>query len=286
MVPDFFSDEYYERARDALKRVDGMALSNLLSGRAFNILFREVFSEGLEPSSRHMVAIVKEYMERVLKTLFHKACEYYPGLLSEINGALVEEFMESKEKNTLKAVANVVNAELDWVFTQDRGYVKLIEDVREKVDQVRAEELCSKATKEADTKKSRFTAPQADAGVDDVPSEFIQKMVSSKSGKDEGTRELQVRSGHGFLCICGTQGHGSLCVCGTHNVMFAALASEVEVELSHGRPRLRYRTIVRGILPVFHSAALESLALELLSANLTNGNTYKAILLETPASVA
>eukprot|EP00904_Undaria_pinnatifida_P011722 jgi/Undpi1/7680/HiC_scaffold_23.g10153.m1 len=192
MVPDFFSDEYYERARDALKRVDGMALSNLLSGRAFNILFREVFSEVLEPSSRHMVAIVKEYMERVLKTLFHKACEYYPGLLSEINGALVEEFMESKEKNTLKAVANVVNAELDWVFTQDRGYVKLIEDVREKVDQVRAEELCSKATKEADTKKSRFTAPQADAGVDHVPSEFIQKMVSSKSGKDEGTRELQV----------------------------------------------------------------------------------------------
>lgn len=58
VVPDFFSQEYYQKASDALKRVDGMSLSNLLAGRVFNVLFREVFSVKLKPRSHKMVGIV------------------------------------------------------------------------------------------------------------------------------------------------------------------------------------------------------------------------------------
>lgn len=204
MIPDFFSDDYHQKVCGALRRVDGMALSNLLTGRAFNILFGEVFSENLEPRSLEMVATVKTHMERVLNTLFDNACEHYPGLLSELKGSLVEEFMEHNEQHTLKAVSNVVRAELGWVFTQDRGYARVIEDVREKVNRVRANEISSKAARAAGTRVD-FNH-QAEA-VGDVPSEFIRKMVDSSDGKGEATRELQVGIS---LTMEGPRHHASL----------------------------------------------------------------------------
>ena len=122
MVPDFFDDEYYETVHNALRRVDGMALSDLLAGRVFNVLFRKVFDEDLEPRSIDMVEDVRTYMQSILQKLFQTACREFPSLLNEVKTSLVEEFMDFKQEQTVEAVLNVVKAELGWVFTQHRDY--------------------------------------------------------------------------------------------------------------------------------------------------------------------
>lgn len=117
MVPDIFSDYYYEMVRNALKHVDSLSLSNLLVGRVFNVLFRYVFANKLESHSFKMVDIVKDYMEGVLNKLFEKASGCYPGQLNKIKAVLLQDIMEKNHEITVKGVSNVVAAELSCVFT-------------------------------------------------------------------------------------------------------------------------------------------------------------------------
>lgn len=189
-MPDFFGDEYYETARNALRRVDGMALSDLLAGRVFNVLFRKVFAAELEPRSHDMVDDVRTYMQSILQKLFEDACKAYPALLNEVKTSLVEEFMDFKAEQTADAVSNVVKAELGWVFTQDRAYTTTIANVRDMVRKVRLSEAASKATAEAGVESS----PDSATAVGEVPEAFIKKMITSTKAKDQDIRNLQVYS--------------------------------------------------------------------------------------------
>lgn len=128
-------------------------------------------------------------MEGVLTALFEEACKHYPGLFNKIKVALVEEFMEHNEEITLTAVSNVVDAELGWLFTQDRAYDKVLADVREKVSTVRANEVSSTA---AGASGHPVPPSHLAEAVGDVPLAFIQNMVARTDAKDEATHDTQV----------------------------------------------------------------------------------------------
>ena len=187
-MPDFFDDEYYETARKALRRVDGMALPNLLAGRVFNLLFRKVFAKELEPRSTDMVEGVRTYMQSILQKLFQTACQEFPAFLNEVETNLVEEFMDFKQEQTVDAVLNVVQAELGWVFTQDPAYTTTIKNVRDMVQRVRLSEAVSRAA----TPARMWYIPDNATAVGDVPEDFIKKVIVSKKAKDQDIRNLQV----------------------------------------------------------------------------------------------
>ena len=187
-MPDFFGDEYYEKARSALKRVDGMALPEFLGGRVFNMLFREVFADELELRSHEMVDEVKEYMQSILQKLFEDACRAYPALLNNVKTSLVDEFLELKAEKAMEAVSNVVNAELGWLFTQDRAHTTLIANVRDMVRKVRQSETAATAVAEAGGRR----VPDNATAVGEVPEAFIKTMVASKEAQDQDIRILQV----------------------------------------------------------------------------------------------
>lgn len=190
MIPDVFSDKYYETVRDALERVDGTALSDLLAGRVFNVLYRKVFVDELEPHSHDMVGRVRTYMQSILQNLFEDACQAYPALLNEVKTSLVDEFMDAKEEQASEAVLNVVKGELGWVFTQDSAYMTTIANVRHMVDNVRVYEAVSQATADAGLKS--FWSPVIATAVGDVPEAFIKKLIACTEAKDEDIRNLQV----------------------------------------------------------------------------------------------
>ena len=191
-------DRYYETVHNALRRVDGMALSDLLAGRVFNVLFRKVFDEDLEPRSIDMVEDVRTYMQSILQKLFQTACREFPSLLNEVKTSLVEEFMDIKQEQTVEAVLNVVKAELGWVFTQDRAYATTIKNVRDMVRKVRVSEAASRA----DTQAGMPYPPESTTAVGEVPKEFIKKMIASKKEKDEDIRNVQVEYPRAFTKTC------------------------------------------------------------------------------------
>lgn len=189
VVPDFFSDEYYEKARGSFRRVDGMALSNLLAGRVFNALFREVFSGDLDHRSEELVEGVKAFMQETLGTLCGRACPAHPVLLNELKGNLVEEFIDAREAETKTAVANIIEAELGWVFTQDPSYEDTMRRVHEMVNTVRKSKVAHDIT--AGTENQ--SALEDVKAVGNVPADFISKMTDCTAMSEEDvTRDLQV----------------------------------------------------------------------------------------------
>lgn len=165
-----------------------MGLPDLLGGRVFNILFRKVFLGELEARSREMVDEVRTYMQSILQKMFGDACQAYPVLLDEVKTSLVEEFMDFKQEQTARAVSNVVNAELGWVFTQDRAYSTTIANVRDMVTNVRIVQAACRGLKD----RGGCHPPVAATAVGDVPEAFINKMVASTTAEDEDIRNLQV----------------------------------------------------------------------------------------------
>lgn len=165
-----------------------MGLPDLLRGRAFNILFRNAFLGELEARSRDMVDEVRTYMQSILQKLFGDACQAYPVLLDEVKTILVEEFMDFKQEQTTQAVSNVVNAELGWVFTQDRAYSTTTANVRDMVTNVRIYQAACRMLED----RGGCHSPVAATTVGDVPEAFINKLVASTTAEDEGIRNLQV----------------------------------------------------------------------------------------------
>lgn len=166
-----------------------MALSNLLAGRVFNALFREVFSGDLGDRSEALVEGVKTFMQETLETLCDRACSAHPVLLNELKTNLVEEFIDARETETMTAVTNIIEAELGWVFTQDPSYEDTMRRVHEMVNAVRKSRVAHNAT--ADT--GNQSALEHVAAVGNVPEEFISKMIGCTAMSEEDiTRDLQV----------------------------------------------------------------------------------------------
>eukprot|EP00752_Nemacystus_decipiens_P018767 g16826.t1 len=189
VIPDFFSDDYFQKARAAFKRVDGMALSNLLAGRVFNALFREVFSGDLADRSEDLVEGVKAFMQQTLGRLCDRACSAHPVLLNELKDNLVEQFIDAMEARAKKAVANIVEAELGWVFTQDALYEDTMRRVHAMVNAVRKSRVEHQATAGSD---DEFVLEHVE-DVGSVPKDFISKMIDTTAMSEEDvTRDLQV----------------------------------------------------------------------------------------------
>ena len=186
--------------RNALTRVDGMALPDCLGGHVVNILFRKVFKEELELRSIDMVERVRSYMQSILQKLFQTACREFPSLLNEVKTSLVEEFMDFKQEQTVEAVLNVVKAELGWLFTQHRDYTTTNTNVQDMVRKERLSEAACQATG-----KSRYHYPlDSTRAVGEVPKEFIKKMVGGEKEKDDNIRKIQVEYRRAFTkaCLC------------------------------------------------------------------------------------
>lgn len=197
LLPDFFTDEYHEKVITACKRVDGMALTHLLHGRAFNPLFREVFAADLTPRSLALVERVNTYMQKALSTLCDRACPSgYPALLKQLKTNLIDGFMDSKEAMAKTSVAVAIKAELGWSFTQDPSYEDALRRVHDMVIDMRNRRVAFDAT--ATSKSSGQLGPEPARAVGNVPKEFIEKMIACKGmGDEEAIRKLQVRT------ICG-----------------------------------------------------------------------------------
>ena len=175
-----------------------MALSNLLAGRVFNALFREIFSGDLDDRSEELVEGVKAFMQETLGILCDRACSAHPVLLNELKANLVEEFIDAREAETKTAVANIIEAELGWVFTQDPSYEGTLSRVHEMVNAVRKSRLTHDIT--AGTEKQAALEHVKDVG--DVPTGFITKMTNCTAMSEEDiTRDLQVCALRGELEI-------------------------------------------------------------------------------------
>lgn len=205
-MPDFFSDDYHQKVITACKRVDGMALTHLLHGRAFNPLFREVFAADLAPRSLALVERVNAYMQKALSTLCDRACpQGYPALLKQLKTNLIDGFMDSKEAMAKASVKVAIKAELGWSFTQDPSYEEVLRRVHDMVIDVRNRRVAFDATKT--TKASFVLEPEAARAVGEVPKEFIEKMIACKGmGDEEAIRKLQVsktnwRPCHSFIIL-------------------------------------------------------------------------------------
>lgn len=185
-MPDFFDEDYHERAGAALKRVDGMALSNLLAGRVFNLMFRDVFADDLADRSKDLVEEVRGYMQMVLRKLFERECAQYPALLKEIDTTLMDEFMDSKESKAMETISNIIKAELGWVFTQDSLYSETVSSVQKMVDSVRTGLIKAKAVAAHDAQYECDNASPAQA-LGKVPIEFMRRITSCDSNCDEFT---------------------------------------------------------------------------------------------------
>ena len=146
-----------------------MALPEFLGGRVFNMLFREVFADELEPRSHEMVDEVREYMQSVLQKLFEDPCRAHPALLNEVKTSLVDEFMDFKAEKAMEALSNVVKAELGWLFTQDRAHTTTIANVRDMVHKVRQSETAA----EAGVKAGVQSFPDNATAVGEVPEALI-----------------------------------------------------------------------------------------------------------------
>jgi len=189
VVPDFFVREYYDKVRAAFKRVDGMALSNLLSGRVFNALFYEVFSEELGNRSEQLVEDVKAYMQGTLGALCDRVCSAHPTLLNELKVNLVEEFFEEQEAKAKNAVSTIIEAEQSWVFTQDRSYEDTMKRVNKMVNKVRKSKVQHDATSGTE-KQSDLELVKA---VGQVPEWFMLKKVDCAAmSEEDAIRDLQV----------------------------------------------------------------------------------------------
>ena len=197
LLPDFFADEYHEKVITACKRVDGMALTHLLHGRAFNPLFREVFAADLAPRSLALVERVNAYMQKALSTLCDRACPSgYPALLKQLKTNLIDGFMDSKEAMAKTSVAVAIKAELGWSFTQDPSYEEVLRRVHDMVIDMRNRRVAFDAT--ASSTPSEQPAPEQARAVGDVPKEFIEKMIACKGmGDEEAIFKLQVRTSYG-----------------------------------------------------------------------------------------
>lgn len=196
LLPDFFTDEYHEKVITACKRVDGMALTHLLHGRAFSPLFREVFAADLAPRSLALVEGVNAYMQKALSTLCDRACPSgYPALLKQLKTNLIDGFMDSKEAMAKTSVKVAIQAELGWSFTQDPSYEEILRCVHDTVIEMRNRRVAFDATAAAASESSgrQPPGPEPARAVGDVPKEFIEKMIACKGmGDEEAIYKLQV----------------------------------------------------------------------------------------------
>lgn len=189
VVPDFFADEYYDKARVALRRVDGVALSNLRAGPVFNALFREVFSRELSHRSGKLAEDVKEFMQENLVNLCEHFCAAHPVLLNEFRANLVEDFMENMEKEARDAVETFIRTELGWVFTQDRSYEDTMRLIHEMVNAVRESRVAHNATAGQEHQRGLKHAQ----AVGDVPADFVEKMINCvPMSEEDAIRHVQV----------------------------------------------------------------------------------------------
>lgn len=168
-----------------------MALSNLLSGRVFNALFCEVFHGELGDQSEQLVEDVEVFMQETLGKLCDRACAAHPVLLNELKVNLLDEFFEGEGAKAKTAVKNMIDAELRWVFTQDRSYGDTMRRVHRMVNEVRKSKVEHKST--AGTDKQPTLKPAK--AVDGVPEKFISKMIDSTAmSEDDAIHDLQVAS--------------------------------------------------------------------------------------------
>eukprot|EP00904_Undaria_pinnatifida_P003117 jgi/Undpi1/12806/HiC_scaffold_7.g02473.m1 len=193
VIPDFFDEEYHLKAGAALKRVDGMGLSNLLVGRVFNLMFREVFADDLACHSKDLVDKVRGYMRSILRELFERECAQYPALLKEVDTNLMDDFMDAKENMAMDTISSIIKAELGWAWTQNPLYLETSKNVQKMVDSARTGLIEAKAVA-AHSAKYRLSSgmgPVASKSpiqaLDKVPAEFIDKMTSCESNCDEFT---------------------------------------------------------------------------------------------------
>ena len=193
VIPDFFDEEYHLKAGAALKRVDGMGLSNLLVGRVFNLMFREVFADDLACRSKDLVDKVRGYMRSILRELFERECAQYPALLKEMDTNLMDDFMDAKENMAMDTISSIIKAELGWAWTQNPLYLETSKNVQKMVDSARRGLIEAKAVAAhgAKYRHSSGMGPVASKSpiqaLDKVPAEFIDKMTSCESNCDEFT---------------------------------------------------------------------------------------------------
>lgn len=164
----------------------GVTLSNLLAGRVFITLFREVFSKGLSDCTDKLVEDVKDFMQKKLGTLCDRVCARYPVLLKELKTNLIQEFIDGKKAAAKSVIDSTIRAEIGWVFTQDQSYEDTIQKVNSMVGTVRQNEAVYQAT-------MKRSSPQEAEAVGCVPKSFIAEMVRCPATSEESSvRSLQV----------------------------------------------------------------------------------------------
>lgn len=208
VLPDFFSDEFHRKASSALQRVEGMALPNFLAGRAFHSMVCDILGDQLSSRSDTLVECVREFMQRVLRTLCEHACANQPESLKSKVVQVITDLLDEKESSCKHIISKICQAELGWMFTQNESYKKTLSSVNAMVKSVAKSKInMGVLAAHRMRRRRRALRPRDTCG---VPKHFIRNMVNATNmdmqTKDENqhlmaTWDLQVGLSLPSYCI-------------------------------------------------------------------------------------
>merc|ERR1719362_774867 len=125
-IPDWLSQDSYDKIRTRVSRVRGAQLDNFLSHPVFEALVRETFDGPLQREAAQLVREVRGLVEEVLKRLLEeRTVRFFPRLAEALQDE-VKVFLDMLQAKADEYVQAVVISQRQ-VFTQDNEYSKLVE---------------------------------------------------------------------------------------------------------------------------------------------------------------
>jgi len=126
--PDFFSEEFEEKIKDAIEESKSIMLFNFMSHVAFNQLFVETHVVSFRNTSLELIEKVHVYVNYVMNEIIDKQLKNkYPPLLQATKD-IVKEFLEKQKEEAKEVVLKIIDSEF-FLFTQNEEYIIKIQSI-------------------------------------------------------------------------------------------------------------------------------------------------------------
>lgn len=128
-APNYFSEDYRKKIREALDGSRGKELVGFLSFRVFTRIIYEQLKE-LEEPSYELLDDMTNYVEKLMNLIAENLLSRYPNLLSELK-SIFSFFIEEKKKITFQMVKDEIIKE-KFIFTNNHYYMDTLNKARAK----------------------------------------------------------------------------------------------------------------------------------------------------------
>lgn len=126
--PDFFSEEFEEKIKDAIEESKSVMLFNFMSHVAFNQLFVESHISSFRKASLELIDKVHVYVNYVMNEIIDKQLKNkYPPLLQATKD-IVKEFLEKQKEEAKEVALKIIDSEF-FLFTQNEEYMIKIQNI-------------------------------------------------------------------------------------------------------------------------------------------------------------